>query len=342
MFRFIFLSFVIIGTSCFRSRGVVEKISQHEIDSIRRLDSLNYLITPSRIQKNDKFYNGLLDTTIHELRLEVYQQADVIKISSKFNCNSVQCDSVAKKYYLTEVKFFKDGKSLKTYNSSELYYSEYYSGIDYLDSKSLIFESPVSSFSALKEKSLPVWHLTSDTSKAFNLELQFKVVLIDSATYRKNDVLKIIKQLKPIVQFTKKIQLKNYHYTIKEIVLDSVFLLDKVFDAGLFGKADLYYDLFTANNTIRSNTDEQCSNSRTSIETRKLFLKEPSGEIIMHFMDEDVIYHDFLEGIHFAYGERDSQYVFRFDTSYYTTNIERIYLTIKNPELKKPGFKKNR
>lgn len=342
MFRFIFLSFVLISTSCFRSRSEAEEISQREIDSLRHLDSINYLINSSRIQKIDKFYKGFLDTTINQLKIEVYQQADAIKISTKFNCNLVQCDSVAKNYYLTEVKFFKDGKSLKTYHSAELYYTEYYSGIDYLESKSLIFESPVSSYSMLKEKSLPIWHLTSDSVEVLNMDLHFKIFSVDSATYHKNDALKIIKEVKPLIQFTKNVHLKNYRYTIKELDIDSVFLVDKVFDAGLYGKADLYYDLYTAYNKTKSNTDEQCSGYTTSIRKRKLFLKEPSGEIIMHFMDEDVIYHDFLEGINFSYGARDSQYVFKFDTSIYLTNIERIYLTIKNPELKKPGFKKNR
>lgn len=343
MFRIVFvLSCIIVCTGCFRRGNDSQQIDKREIDSLRRLDSLRYLITPERIQKQDKYFQSLIDTTIADLKIEAYQSADVFKIETRYLCEKNVCDSVAKNFYLAEVKFLKNGKQLETYNSKELKYSGYYSDYDYIKSGSLIFESPIKAISPPDIKSLPLWHFSCDTSSFIEFELRFNLIKVDSMTYRNEKTLKTIKRLKPEVSFLKKIKLKNYQYIVKELVMDTTTILNYAFDFGLFGDADLYYNLYSAYDNITSNTDEQFRGGVPNIHPCKLFLRYSKGELIMHLMDEDLINHDFLKGIHFSYGERDSHYVFKYDTSIYSTNFERICFSIKNPELKKPGFKKNK
>ncbi len=343
MFRIVFvLSCIVVYTSCFRQGKDSQELDTREVDSLRRLDSLRYLITPERIQKTDKFFQIFIDTTIVDLKIEAYQTGDVFKIETRCLCEKNDCDSIAKNFYITEVKFIKNGKQLNTYNSAELKYSDYYSGYDYIKTGSLIFESPIKSFSPPDIKSLPIWHFSVDTAGFIEFELCFNLVMVDSMTFRKENTLKTFKRLKPEYSFLKKIKLKNYQYIVKELEMDTLTILNYAYDFGLFGDADLYYNLFSSYDKITSNTDEQFRGGVPKINSCKLFLREPKGELIMHLMDEDLINHDFLKGIHFSYIERDSHYVFKFDTSKHTTNFERICFSIKNPELKKPGFKKNR
>lgn len=343
MFRIIFvLSCIIVCTSCFRRGNDSQELDKREVDSLRRLDSLRYLITPERIQKKDKFFRNFLDTTIVDLKIEAYQTGDVFKIETRYLCEKNDCDSIAKNFYIAEVKFIKNGKHLNTYYSGELKYSDYYSGYDYIKTGSLIFESPIKSFSPPDIKSLPLWHFSCDTSSFIEFELAINIFKVDSMTYRNEKIIKTIKRIKPEFSFLEKVKLKNYHYIVKELVMDTTAILNYAYDFGLFGDADLYYYLYSSYDQITSNTDEQFRGGVPKIRACKLFLREPKGELIMHLMDEDLINHDFLKGIHFSYGERDSHYVFKYDTSIYSTNFERICFSIKNPELKKPGFKKSK
>jgi len=253
MLRIIFvLSCIVACTSCFQGSEYNQEINRREVDSLRRLDSLRYLITPERIQKEDKYFQNLIDTTIVDLKIEAYQIGDVFKIETRYLCERNDCDSIAKNFYLVEVKFIKNGKQLNTYNSSELKYSDYYSGYDYIKTGSLIFESPIKSFSPPDLKSLPLWHFSDDTTDFIEFELRFNLIILDSMTFRNEKILKTINRLKPEFSFLKKIKLKNYKYIVKELEMDTVTILNYAFDFGLFGDADLYYNLYSSYDKITS------------------------------------------------------------------------------------------
>ncbi len=330
LIRNVALVFILQLLACRPSPSVVQEEPKVNYDSLRKIDSIERSLDYSSIIIEDEYYKKLVDTTFNSIKLQIQQNRDELTFYLYYLADTLNGDSIAKNYYYLQVDLLKNKKQLKRHFYSMLSYYNYYDSYYYSNHGKLEWEKAINKYSKSKEMTLPIWHLQNDTLPTFDMTINFKLFVIDSLTYKKTDNLyRLGKKLgKPICTFNKTIQLKNYTYYIKKLVLDSVYLCDKVFDVGLYGKPDLFYTLYTPFNSTTSSTDEQFYFGKPDIRKMYVFLQQPKGEMILYLKDEDVMYHDFLEGVRFKYGSNDSSYAFKFDSTLYNINIKRLYFSL--------------
>lgn len=311
-----------------------EKETQTKInqDSIKRLDSILESINQYSIKIKDKYARHFLDTTFNDIKVSLQQYSDAFYVDVNYAALPTNTDTLAKNYYFAVISLKNlNSKKLNKFKSMLRYYN-YCDDNEYLKYNAVDFVAPIVHSNKHSEYSWPMWHLQTDNQSETELVVNFKLYTIDSTTYKKTNNLHAsqAKYNKPIWNFNKRIKLKNYTYYIKEFSIDSVTLLDKAYDFGLFAKPDLYFNLFTPNNSLTSTTDEQYTDDVAEINSMYLFLTEPKGPIILKFYDEDVLYHDFLGGLRFNYNQADSNYAFKFDSINDNTDIRKLSFSLKN------------
>jgi hypothetical protein len=296
-------------------------------DSIRRADSLEYLLESYSIQKEDSFYKKLFDTSFSAIHIKIHQSGDILKLFFNHYPDTLDKDTNTVKYYELTVDLLKDKKILKRQYTYMLGYYGYRSrDYNFEEDKTIHFVRAVNKVEPPADIEIPIWHIQYDTLPELEVTCLFKL----SYNERKITNTKTKGLTKNIATFKKSVYLKNYKYSVKEFTLDSVhFPYSGDFDAGLFNKPDLFYNLYTPFNSLSSPTDEQFKGGIPDIRKMYLFLRQTEGDIILHFKDEDVIYHDFLGALRFSYSSNDSSYHFKFDTSFYKTKLSEVHFSLK-------------
>lgn len=329
--------------SCGPAKIEEEENTRINYDSLRRIDSILRSIDISTIKKSDDYYQQFVDTTFYSIKFGAGQSADQLILNIDYLPDTINGDTVASKYYYIELELYHNNKKLKTHFDNMLdYYSCYNNG--YYFRKGIIdVEIPITKYYKSKNVILPIWHLQTDTLANFDIELRGKLYYFDKVTNLGNKNIRelIKKDTKPILTLNKSINLKNYRYYIKKLSIDSVTLNSgRVYDFGLYGKPDLFYTLYTPYSTVVSNTDDQFGGGTTSIKDIYLFLRNPTGDLILFLKDEDVMYHDDLEAVRFFYNRNDSSYHFTMDSSLYWPNLFKINFSINQYKNNKLNVKK--
>ncbi|MDX2172154.1 MAG: hypothetical protein SFY56_03495 [Bacteroidota bacterium] len=332
LLKYSILVFLFEFVSCDTAKVEIEENARINYDSLRRLDSMLKSIDISTIKETDDYFKQFIDTTFYSIKFQAWQSADELILTVNYLADTINGDTTATKYYYFETELYRNDKKLKTNFGNMLDYYNAYNNHYYLKTGKISVEIPIIKYNKSQNINLPIWHLQSDTLPSFDINLSCKLYYFERITNLGNKNLHelIDKNAKPILTLNTNVNLKNYNYNVKQLIIDSVELNDgRVYDFGLYGRPDLFYTLYTPYSTVTSNTDNQFTGGTSSINDICLFLRKPAGNLIMFLKDEDVLYHDNLEAIRFFYNKRDSSYHFTMDSSLYWPNLNQVNFTIK-------------